>query len=98
MKMLAVRKAVANYVSYYEVTYASTFEEAKEKIIEAELNNTPFDDLDLPVYNINDFWAFIDWLESTNRYYAFSIYGTEDYSLFEQICNIARNRGFHFND
>ncbi len=97
-RMLAVRETETNYLPCFEVTYAASFDEAKKMIIEAEANHAPFDQLDLPVYDSDEFWEFIEWMESTERYYPFSIYGTNNPFVFTKIRNEARRRGFSFLD
>ena len=52
-KLLAVSPPSINYAPYYDVEIASSFENAEEMIIAAELRGEPYADLDLPVYNGN---------------------------------------------
>ena len=97
-KLLAVRQTSVNYNPNCEVTYARSFEHAKEMIEREEMSGKPFDDLDLPISNERDFWKFVDWLEETYRKrYAFSIYGQISDKHFCEIAQEVRERGFHFN-
>jgi len=96
-KLLAVRTQPVNYGSYYRVTYARSFEEAKEMILRAEAAGEPFEDLDLPVLDEGAFRAFLDWMEARGRKYPFSIYGERSTAEFLRIRDNCRARGFHFN-
>lgn len=95
-KLLAVRSERTNYVSYCEVSYARSFEEAKELLLRAEQEGCPFDDLDLPVRDEAAFWGFLDWMERRGRKYPFSVYGC-DPPTFLRLRDLSRARGFHFN-
>lgn len=65
--MLAVQQRAADYLRPELVTEARSLEEAKEMIIRAEEIGQPFDDLDLPVRNEKQFWAFIEWMRKRGR-------------------------------
>ena len=96
-KLLAVSPPSINYAPYYDVEIASSFENAEEMIIAAELRGEPYADLDLPVYHEERFWEFIEWMEKTDRRYHFSIFGTKNNAQFFRILKIVREKGFHFN-
>ena len=95
-KLLAVKPRSADYIGY-EVTVASSFEQAKHFICRAEQQASPFDALDLPVNDESAFWAFFRWMEESNRKYGFSIHDYKNDKQFIQIRDHARARGFHFN-
>ena len=97
-RLLAIKPDSSNYIDLYTVTVARSFEEAKTMIRQAEEAGTPFDDLDLPVYDRKAFEDFINWMISTNRKYPFSIFGFRNPLEFMNIRNKARSCGFHFND
>ena len=96
-RLLAVMSPSTNYVPYYEVSTARSFEEAKLMIQQAEADGRPFDDLDLPVSDEALFREFLDWMEKRGRKYAFSIFGYKNPLRFQAIANEARARVFHFN-
>ena len=95
---LAVMSPSTNYVSYYEVSFARSFGEAKAMILAAEAEGRPFESLDLPVSDEAAFREFLDWMERRGRKYAFSIFGFRNSFHFMAIAREARARGFHFND
>lgn len=97
-KLLAVQPDSIDYLDVLDVTFADSFDEAKVKIEQAEFAGRPFDDLELPVYDRFAFEDFINWMKSTNRRYAFSIFGYRDTEEFIRIRDKARKDGFHFND
>ena len=65
-------------------------------IIRTEADGAPFDDLDLPVSDEEQFWKFVEWMEATQRRYPFSIFGCGSLQ-FMRIAGEVRRRGFHFN-
>lgn len=95
-KLLAVRTDRTNYVSYYQVTYAASFQEAAEKILRAEAEGCPFDELDIPASDEQKLWEFLDWMERRGRKYPFSVYGCNTFT-FIRLRDKCRARGFHFN-
>ena len=95
--MLAVQQRAADYLRPELVTEARSFEEAKKMIIRAEKIGQPFDDLDLPVRNEKQFWAFIEWMRKRGRKYPFSIHGYKGIRHFLMIRDKSRAMGFHFN-
>ena len=97
MRMLAVRPRRTNYLHVYEVDYARSLEEAKEKISLAERSGYPYETLDLPVANEKKFWDFVEWMEETGRNYPFSIFGAKSDAHFWSIAEKVREKGFHFN-
>ena len=97
IRILAVMPESTNYNSNYEVSVASSFEEAKEMIIAAEEARAPFDDLSLPVTDEKAFWTFVEWMEENHRKYAFAIFGCKDTQRFWKIAEKVRSKGFHFN-
>ncbi len=96
-KLLAVMPQATNYGSFYDLSIANSYEQAKDMIISAEYAGAPFDDLDLPVQNEEIFWEFIDWMEKTDRKYSFSIFGYKSDAQFLNIAKAVREKGFHFN-
>ena len=96
-KLLAVRPKSTNYVSYYEVHTAKSFQEAQAMIAAAEAEGAPFDDLDLPANDPPALWAFVDWMEARGTRYAFSIFDYCSIFDFIHVRDEARRRGFHFN-
>ena len=97
ISLLAVMPKNTNYNPIYKVTVARSFEEAKVLIEKAEGQGNRFDDLDLPVDDYKSFTDFLDWMEETDRKYAFSIFGNITDAQFASIAQMARERGFHFN-
>lgn len=95
-KMLSVRTEHGNYAPYYQVTYADSFMEAAEKILQAEEEGCPFDELDLPAGDEQKFWEFLNWMERRGRKYPFSVYGCNTFT-FIRLRDKCRARGFHFN-
>ena len=96
-KLLAVNPQSTNYLPFYDVEVSTSFVAAKEMIILAELRGEPYADLDLPVFDENQFWEFIEWMEKTNRQYSFSIFGAKSDEHFWEIAETVRKKGFHFN-
>ncbi len=96
-KLLAVTPDSTNYAPFYKVTVARSFDHAKALIQQAEEDGAPFDTLDLPVYDEDIFWQFLNWMRSTGRNYSFSVFGYRNTFHFWNLCNKARNQGFHFN-
>lgn len=96
-KLLAVMPRSTNYVSYYDVEIAHSFQEAAERIQAAELRAEPYATLDLPVSDEEQFWCFVAWMEKTHRKYSFSIFGEKDVGHFCEIAQKVREKGFTFN-
>jgi hypothetical protein len=96
-KLLAVLSQPTNYCSGYSVTVANSFEQAKALIVQAELEGSPFETLDLPVYDEKIFWQFLHWMRSTGRNYSFSVFGCKNTLHFRRLCAEARGKGFRFN-
>ena len=96
-RLLAVKAADLNYVSYYTAELAHDYEEAKAMIEKAEADGAPFDDLDLCVRDEGEFWEFVDWMEMRGTKYPFSIFDYKSGLHFERIRDLVRKRGFHFN-
>lgn len=49
-ELLCVKPRSMNYLNYYHVSVASSYEEAKLMICSAEHNEKPYDQLELPIY------------------------------------------------
>lgn len=96
-KLLAVMPQSTSYPNSYEVGIAHSFKEAKEMIISAEIQGDPYDVLDLPVFDEEQFWLFVEWMKETHRKYSFSIFGAKNDQHFWDIAQKVREEGFHFN-
>ena len=93
-RILAVRPPSRDYMNCI-LSVAHSFEEAKGMIKEAEMSGEPFDQLDLPVRNLDEFWEFVEWMRRRHRY-PFSIFGYKNVAQFIKIRDKARKEGFDF--
>jgi hypothetical protein len=96
-RMLAVKPQSMNYLSIYEVDFANSFEDAKRKITSAKMNGIPYDELDLPVNDEDQFWQFAEWIREGHRECRISIFGAKNDKHFWKIVEKGRKKGLYFN-
>ena len=87
-----------NYVSYVEVDHVRNFEEAKQQIEIAEKEEKPYKQLDLPAFDEERLWEFVDWMARRGTKYPFSIHTDRGFFQFIRIRDRARAMGFSFCD
>ncbi len=96
-RILAVMDDCKNYLDYYEVSYADSYEEAKIMIEKSEQAGTPYHSLNLNVKDEESFWEFLDWMNRRYRKYPFAIFGCHQLKWF-MIKNKVKAQGFSFRD
>ncbi len=96
-RMLAVMDDCKNYLDYYEVSYADSYEDAKRMIEKSEQAETLYDSLNLNVKDESAFWEFLDWMKRRGRRYPFAIFGCSQLKWL-MVRNKAKAQGFSFLD
>ncbi len=72
-RVLAIGDSGKGLPEYYEVTSEYLFENAKELIRKKEQAGQRFDGLFISVENLNAFWEFLEWMDTTGKVYPVGI-------------------------